>query len=228
MRQRQRRNSLPCQQRRHTSNDRKSSNTSFSSGTGRRTGSRENQETTVMVVIIIVLIVCHTPDRVVQVLKLTSVDQSCVRCPHVIFYASNAANFLIVLNSSTNFLIYYAFRRRFRQNLWSMLLCRETRPRYRFSGYEMSDRKLPDELTDRASSIKHIQSNGHRSIVIDLSPLVGRWLTALGFSPFLLLDCCATSRIIKMKFDLWRFSWWFQSIHIPLRQFSRLKTRLKT
>ena len=30
--------------------------------------------------------------------------------------------------------------------------------------------------------------------------------------------------VSKVKFDLWRFSWRFQSTHIPLRQFSRLKT----
>jgi hypothetical protein len=40
--------------------------------------------------------------------------------------------------------------------------------------------------------------------------------------------CFEVIMSVKVKFDLWRFLWRFQSAHIPKRKFAWLKTQLKT
>ena len=76
----------------------------------------DNNVTLIMVVIIIVVLVCHTPDRIFQVTKdFTDVHKT--SCGHLLFYVLNACNLLIIINSSTNFIIYYVMRRGFRQIL---------------------------------------------------------------------------------------------------------------
>ena len=77
-------------------------------------GDGEKNITMVMVIIIVVLLVCHTPDRVAQLLRVT-VSNKNREYPAFTFIFTNIANFLIVLNSSTNFFIYYFLRRRFRE-----------------------------------------------------------------------------------------------------------------
>ena len=74
----------------------------------------ERNITMVMIIIIVVLLVCHTPDRVAQLLRVI-VSNGNREYPKFTFIFTNIANFLIVLNSSTNFLIYYFLRQRFRQ-----------------------------------------------------------------------------------------------------------------
>ncbi len=74
----------------------------------------EQNITIVMVIIIVVLLLCHTPDRVAQLLRVT-VPTEDKKYPKFTFIFINIANFLIVLNSSTNFFIYYFLRQRFRQ-----------------------------------------------------------------------------------------------------------------
>jgi len=182
MRRRQRRNSLPCQHRRLMPQD---SKVSFSR-------SRENSMTTLMVAIILILLVCHTPDRIIQVFKYAVADESWARCPHTVYYASNFANLLIVLNSSTNFVVYYVFRRRFRQILWSKLCCRRgCDDRYSYSAAakhggggggassyssrrssrvtdDTTDRYLSDSPASRVLFIMDPQSNGRRAVFIEL------------------------------------------------------------
>lgn len=92
------------------------------SGSNNYLGLQEKNAIVVLVVIVVVLVVCHTPDRIVTVLKMmTSLPGSASgwrrRCPHPIFFASNLSNLLVVLNSSANFFIYYVFRKGFRRHL---------------------------------------------------------------------------------------------------------------
>jgi hypothetical protein len=155
--------------------------------------SSEDSMTTVMVAIILILLVCHTPDRIVQILKYVAIDQSWMLCPHLLFYASNVANLLIVLNSSTNFVVYYAFRPRFRQILWQRL-CRRGRPyssglAHNGSSYgELpasrrssraiddtvsvlpggGDRIWTDDMAVRLLLVRNPHSNGRRAVCIDL------------------------------------------------------------
>lgn len=83
----------------------------------------ENNITAVMVIIIIILLMCHTPDRVTQLLKVT-VSEEEKRYPSFTFYFFHASNMLIVLNSASNFFVYYFFRRRFRDIFVATVTCR--------------------------------------------------------------------------------------------------------
>lgn len=71
--------------------------------------------TLIMVVIIVVLLVCHTPDRLLQIAK--DFGSWGATCGGLLFYVLNACNLLIIINSSTNFVVYYLLRRGFRQIL---------------------------------------------------------------------------------------------------------------
>ena len=89
----------------------------------------ERSITVVMVTVVLVFLVCHTPDRVCQILRNHYTDHS---CPTVMFYVSNFCNLLIILSSSTNFIIYYILRPSFRQILCHRvrnLFSEETTPR---------------------------------------------------------------------------------------------------
>jgi len=70
-----------------------------------------------------IVVVCHTPDRILTVFKAIN-QTNANSCPHPLIYAGHACNLLVVLNSSTNFIVYCAFRRRFRR----ILLTRVCRP----------------------------------------------------------------------------------------------------
>ena len=92
----------------------------------------EENITLVMIVIIIVFIVCNTPDRINILLRHFYRAPKC--SPY--YYFDCVSNFLIVANSSTNFLVYYIFRRRFRQILLTKLRCSPTKSRE--NGYELN------------------------------------------------------------------------------------------
>ncbi len=68
--------------------------------------------TFIMVIIVLVFLLCHTPDRCLQ-LALFVIDRR--PCDRGFLITYTITNTLVVLNSSSNFLIYYIFRRRFRQ-----------------------------------------------------------------------------------------------------------------
>lgn len=90
-------------------------------------GRQENNITIVMIVIILELIVFHTPDRIVHVVRSTEhtsdTSVKAPECPNLIYLANNLSNLLIVVNSSTNFIVYYICRRRFRRTLCQKLCC---------------------------------------------------------------------------------------------------------
>lgn len=54
--------------------------------------------------------------RTVQIIK-DIVGPRPLGCGHTLYYVFNACNMLVVLNSSSNFVIYYVMRRRFRRIL---------------------------------------------------------------------------------------------------------------
>lgn len=87
-------------------------------------GTQERNITTVMIIIIVEFFVCHTPDRIVNFLKLLAESETASgtwACPHSLFYASSISNVLIVFNSSSNFIVYFTFRERFRRILCEQL-----------------------------------------------------------------------------------------------------------
>ena len=81
----------------------------------------ENNITFVMLVIVFEFLISHMPDRVAQVVK-TFIDYEEASCS-TLYYLHNICNLLIVLNSSTNFIIYYFFALRFRRILLAKI-CR--------------------------------------------------------------------------------------------------------
>ena len=81
---------------------------------------REENVTTIMVVIIVNVIMGHLPDRILQIVKTHS-STSFRDCSSVQYYLVALANLLIILNSSTNFLVYYLLRRSFRKILVAKL-----------------------------------------------------------------------------------------------------------
>lgn len=73
---------------------------------------QDDNITFIMVIIIVVFMVCQTPDRVFQIISTN------LRSKHPLnHYLQCFFNMLVVINSSSNFLIYYMFRKRFRKIL---------------------------------------------------------------------------------------------------------------
>ena len=73
-----------------------------------------------MIIIIAVFIVCHTPDRVYQIVRHFGTREQ-ARCGGFLFYFAYLCNLLIIISSSSNFIVYYMFRKRFRKILWQKL-----------------------------------------------------------------------------------------------------------
>ena len=80
----------------------------------------------VMVIIVVAFLVFHTPDRLLQVAKEFSRPEQ-FGCGRLLYFASGVCTLLIILNSSTNFLIYYTWRRRFRK-IFMLTFCRPPPP----------------------------------------------------------------------------------------------------
>ena len=80
-----------------------------------RLGSQERNITLVALIVVIELVLCHAPDRVLTIIKFIQTDQT--NCPYALLYLSHIANFLLVINSSTDFFIYVIFSKRFRRQL---------------------------------------------------------------------------------------------------------------
>ena len=75
----------------------------------------EENISVVMVIIIVVFIICQTPDRLCQILNLVLFDPQ--RCSVAKSRYQAVGNLLIIINSSSNFIIYYLFRKSFRSIL---------------------------------------------------------------------------------------------------------------
>ena len=73
--------------------------------------------TLVMCIIIVIFIVCHTPDRILQGVNSFYKDDW---WEHMCYLVA-ICNLLIVINSSSNFLVYYFVRKRFRRLLIQVL-----------------------------------------------------------------------------------------------------------
>lgn len=90
-------------------------------------GSNEDNITVVMLAVIVVVVICHTPDRIAQILRWLPATHS-RSCPNWMYFFVSVSNLLIVLNSSINFLIYCVFRKRFRRIL-VLKICHSRRNR---------------------------------------------------------------------------------------------------
>ena len=104
----------------------------------------ENNITLVMCVIIIIFITCHMPDRILQgVRSFKPIQPQITLC-----YLVAICNFLIVINSSTNFVVYFFVRKRFR-NVLAKTLC---------PGCPSQQEENSTALNNRTSSKANLQS----------------------------------------------------------------------
>ena len=115
---------------------------------GRRKFNERNL-TLVMIVIIISCLLCYLPERVIQLVKSFWTTSSSRNCDFM-FYIQLVSNLLIITNSSTNFLVYYVFRQKFRQHL--VLMC--------------CTRCVPKEYIEKA-----VRDNSHMDRRISFRPL---------------------------------------------------------
>ena len=79
----------------------------------------ENNITLVMIIIVLVFMLCQAPARIVQLVWRYIYEH----CETYQFYLIHVSNTLEVLNSSINFVIYFMFRKRFRDIVWAHYCC---------------------------------------------------------------------------------------------------------
>ena len=145
---------------------------------GRRRFNERNL-TLVMIVIIITCLLCHLPERVIQLVKSFLVNDTPSSC-NSWFYVQLVSSLLIITNSSTNFLVYYVFRQKFRQHLVLMCCTRCASDDYIEQAYKDNSR------TDRRISFRPV-SNGIKPLSKDYN-LTTKALNVhkQGFNAFLL------------------------------------------
>ena len=112
----------------------------------------ENNITLVMCVIIIIFIVCHLPDRVLQGVR----SYKPIRPKITLCYLVAICNFLIVINSSTNFMVYFFVRKRFRNILVKTLCPSCTSQQQDEHSTVLNDRTSRKALQSLSTSFVHI------------------------------------------------------------------------
>ena len=75
----------------------------------------ENNLTLVMVIIVLIFVVCQTPALFNAMIYATGVLQ--YQCGHGSYYYFHFSNLFVTANSAANFIVYFAFRKQFRQRL---------------------------------------------------------------------------------------------------------------
>ena len=82
---------------------------------------RDDNITLVLIIIIVVFVVCQTP-TIVQRLVLAVSGEDGHECGRVYFYIEKIGDYMAILNSCVNFVIYVLFARHFRQTLLNDVL----------------------------------------------------------------------------------------------------------
>ena len=123
---------------------------------------RDDHITMIIVVIVITFILCQTPALVNQIFWAT-IPQSGRECGYFHFYYTKISDVLVVLNSSTNFLIYCLFGKSFRR-VFVEVLCR--RSVYRARRGDPSSQPLRELWPARSRSLG---GNGRRATIPRLS-----------------------------------------------------------
>ncbi len=79
-----------------------------------RRADNENNITLVMIIVVLIFMLCQAPARIVQLVW----SYQFTHCSQYQYFLIHISNTLEVLNSSVNFLIYFLFRKRFRDIIW--------------------------------------------------------------------------------------------------------------
>ena len=78
---------------------------------------KEDNTTFALVVIVVIFLLCQTP-TMFQRLMYALVRTDGQKCGHFFFYLQGCADYLAIVNSSANFVVYVLFSRHFRTQLW--------------------------------------------------------------------------------------------------------------
>ena len=101
-----------------------------------RRAENENNITLVMIIVVLIFMLCQAPARIVQIVW----GYQFAHCLQYQYYLIHISNTLEVLNSSVNFIVYFAFRKRFRDIIHGEFcpgpLKRDTRDSFRFTTTE--------------------------------------------------------------------------------------------
>lgn len=120
---------------------------------------RDDNVTVVLVIVIVLFIVCQTP-TVVQRLALALSGSDGLACGHPYYYIERSSDYLAVLNTCLNFVVYVMFARSFRHILFTEVL------RLRGSGANGSANSEMDE------SFRLSSGNAKSPAVLTLEPTV--------------------------------------------------------
>lgn len=93
---------------------------------------KEDNTTFVLIIVVAVFVICQTPTPFQRLFYYIFGDEGRA-CGHFFFYFERFADYLAVLNSCVNFMIYVIFARGFRQNLTDMCVGQQ-RPKHVFRG----------------------------------------------------------------------------------------------
>jgi hypothetical protein len=116
-------------------------------------GSQEKNITVVIIVIIMIVLLCHTPDRILTVFKAIFKPED-KHCPDPQIFASHFCNLLVVVNSSSNFVVYVIFRKRFRRVLCQFVCRRLDERRRRRRESSGSVRSMSDSNMSAAAAFR--------------------------------------------------------------------------
>ena len=124
---------------------------------------RDQNITLVMVIIIVIFVICHMPDRILQGIKSFWMPKQ-TGCYSAFQNYTAVTNILITINSSTNFLVYYFFRKRFRRILVMFLCCKDRNSRkYRLSSLSTNGLQQITLMSSLGAFDRDTVSNFHGS-----------------------------------------------------------------
>ena len=127
----------------------------------------ENNITLVMIIVVLIFIICQAPARIVQLIWAYDYDH----CNQIQYYLIHISNTLEVLNSSINFLIYFLFRKRFRNIIWDSFLCWATCFMHRFDSNRLTTTEglslVHYEPTNLESLANQGETNDNQDVELD-------------------------------------------------------------
>lgn len=124
----------------------------------------EDNITFIMVIIIVMFLCCHTPDRIVQIIRYFFSESHHLHCGQTLYYVSSVCNLLIVLNSSSNFIIYYLLRKRFRKILMMKVCAWSSLKRYKEKPSFLEHHDPPPLLRRKTDGDMEQKINGIRKM----------------------------------------------------------------
>ena len=147
-------------------------------------GRRDDSITFVLIIIIAAFIICQTPIIVQRLMLAASGSSGALGCGTFYFYFEHVADYLVLLNSSTNFVIYILFSPHFRHTLIVDVLCK--RRRTGSNALRMSairSRKLPSDERNAMALLEMLPDTNNALVLLALNGHVTGRQRAAGEEP---------------------------------------------